>query len=68
MTLGPVRVMGTGVVVMMCVEEVNCDHCDHNSVRNRGLTEYFLNFLFEGTQNQNFYNALKFSHLVENHF
>ena len=22
MTLGPVRVMGTGVVVMMCVEEV----------------------------------------------
>ena len=25
MTLGPVRVMGAGVVVMMCVEEV-CDY------------------------------------------
>ena len=24
MTLGPVRVMGTGVVVMMCVEKVSC--------------------------------------------
>ena len=25
MTLGPVRVMGAGMVVMMCVEEVMCD-------------------------------------------
>ena len=25
MTLGPVRVMGAGVVMMMCVEEVMCD-------------------------------------------
>ena len=27
MTLGPVRVMGAGVVVMMCVEEVMCVLC-----------------------------------------
>ena len=25
MTLGPVRVMGAGVVMMMCVEEVICN-------------------------------------------
>ena len=27
MTLGPVRVIGAGVVVMMCVEEVRCNSC-----------------------------------------
>ena len=27
MTLGPVRVMGAGVVVMLCVEEVMCVLC-----------------------------------------
>ena len=35
MKLGSVRVMGAGVVVMMCVEEVMCDHiCSYIDINN----------------------------------
>ena len=41
MTLGPVRVMGAGVVVMMCVVEVRCNSCSCINVNAFCIKDHF---------------------------